>query len=50
MENISNDIPHSSIMGLILFDICTNDLDDGTESRFIKFLNIIQFRGTESML
>lgn len=34
-------------MGLILFDIFINDFDDGTESEFIKFLNIIQFRGLQ---
>jgi len=50
MENISNDIPHGSVMGPMLFDIFMNDLDDGTESGFIKFLNIIQLRGTSSML
>lgn len=32
MENVSNDIPHNSIMGPILFNVFINDLDDGTKS------------------
>lgn len=45
-ENISNENPHCSVMGPILFDIFINDLEF---IKFIKFLNIIQFRGTANM-